>query len=263
MTALPARTRSIPPSEVVRARLIRLRRPLPQAAGPLRRLAAESREVLLSAILAEIDETVLPRRVDLDLADGSSLPLDVAGRRVLALPQGNDPLPDNPDDAAHVVARALTAHLGATRSITIAVRRLVRAPDAVTGCGAEHLARALGLRAQADPGHDIATGLARALDASAMAWVRLASPGQIAAQGGVAEVARDLASLSLRMAQDIDPLLGAALGGRRVAGWLHLGGAGADGLVIARTGDRMTLARVAARDWPDLEARLARIFGEN
>ncbi len=263
MTALPAQPRAAPPPDLVRARLIRLRGPLPQAADPLRRLSNESREALLSAILSEIDETILPRQIQLRHPDGTGLRLDVAGRRVLALPGREGPLPDAPDDAARIVARALTTHLGASRTLGLVVRRLDRTPETFTGCGATHLAIALDLPAPADPGPDIGTGLARALDALSTGWVRLASPGQIAAQGGAQEVARELAKLSLHMAQDLDPLFGAALDGRRLAGWLHLDGAGADGLLLARTGERVTLARVTAQDWPDLEARLTALFGKS
>ena len=263
MTALPAQTRATPPPEQVRARLIRLRRPVPQAAGPSRRLTADDPRMILSAVLTEIDETVLPRRIDLRRPDGTGLRLDVAGRRVLALPGGDGPLPDAPDAAARIVARALAAHLGTARTISLVVRRLGGTPVTATGCSVAHLALALGLPASADPDEDIGTALARALDDLAIGWVRLASPGQIAAQGGAAGTARDLATLSLQMAQDLDPLLGAALGGRRVAGWLYLDGAGADGLVVARSGDRVTLARVAARLWPELQARLTTLFGES
>lgn len=261
MTALPAQTRATPPPALVRARLIRLRRPVPQTAGPSRRLTGDDPRMILSAVLTEIDETVLPRRIDLRRPDGVGLRLDVAGRRVLALPGGDGPLPDAPDAAARMVARALGAHLGAARTVTLVVQRPEGTPVAATGCGVAHLAHALGLPASADPDPDIGTGLVRALDALAIAWVRLASPGQIAAQGGAPDVARDLAGLSLHMAQDLDPLLGAALDGRRVAGWLHLDGTGADGVLVARTGDRVTLARVAARLWPELQARLTVLFG--
>ena len=57
MTALPAHTRATPLPDLVRVRLLRLRRPVPQTAGPSRRLTAEDPRMLLSKVLTAIDET--------------------------------------------------------------------------------------------------------------------------------------------------------------------------------------------------------------
>lgn len=260
MTVLKAKARITTTPDLVHVRLLRLRRPVQRATGQLRQMSAEDPRMLLSAILAEIDETILPRRLDLRRPDGARLRIDVAGRRVLALPEGGGALPDAPDAAARIVARALTDHLGTSRRLGLVVRRLERIPGIAAGCTAAHLALALDVPAPSSPGEDVATGLARALDALAMGWIRLARPGQIAAQGGAPGHARDLVRLSLNMAEDLDPLLGAALDGRRVPGWVHLDTTGGEGLLIARCDDRVTLARIAADCWPDLRARLTTLF---
>lgn len=119
--------------------------------GPRRLLAGPDGD-LSRAVLAEIDETVLARRLDFRRPDGAVMSLDVSGRRLLAIAALPDaradilvPLGSEADAALAAAAEALRRFAAGAETLTVTSRPLDREmqPGAL-GRSAATLARALG-----------------------------------------------------------------------------------------------------------------------
>ena len=218
-------------------------------AGP-RRLPAGPDGDLTRAILEEIDETILPRTLDFSAPDGSTLTLEVARRRLLAIAAHPDAPADGPerdrllaplspdDDAAlAAVADAIARFAGAAAHLTVAVAPLSRPAGAgPLGRSAAAIAGMLGITLydaapqveMPDPAKGFGAGLARL--AHAVAEVAGAEPGP--ATGPDADAVGRLSALT----PDAFARLADALGpeGDRVGRFLVLS-AGPEALFLGQT----------------------------
>jgi hypothetical protein len=185
----------------------------------LARLAAgddgrpETAQDPLRAILLEIDETILPRTLTFQAADGAALVLEVANRRlqaVVGLPgdvapetEGDGvlgPLPPDDAGALAAVAAALRDFAHRHGGITVRAERLERGLDASgLGRSAAALAQAAGRELydapipipMPDPARGFEAGLARL----ARATTAISDGAASAATGPDADAVRRLSSL--------------------------------------------------------------------
>ena len=166
-----------------------------RAPGEKRAIKSANGDRLLTLLLTEIDETILPRRLTLETSAGQSLHLGVANRRLQGLlapaAQGEElagkPLVD-PDEAwVKSFREALGAFFGDGGEFTITATRLGdddMGSDA--GLSAEVLAKAWDVsapgQAATDPGEVIASFLDR-LGEDRSAWLKIAGE-EVVDQGG-------------------------------------------------------------------------------
>jgi hypothetical protein len=233
-----------------------------------RRLSEDDPRLLLTALLREIDETILPRRLHARPNRGATLQLDVAGRRLLSLTSGEAGrgivgMPEDPDETARLLAGRLARGLAQASEITLLSQRM-RADVERTelGCDALRLARELDLDLMALEGEGRDTRLSRLLARQTRAWVTLAAPGQATAQGGDADEVGRLLAVSRQDSGRLDAMLGAALGGRGIPGCLTLASDGDTRLIVARLGPKMSLALTDAPGLTRLLPVLQDIFAE-
>lgn len=143
----------------------------------------------IQAVLREIDETVLPRRITLRSETGAAVDLLVSNRRLYAVTVGGEAGadPSDPQEAAGIFARRLKAALGQVRRVTLHAARPEVDPDVQhIGCTAQALAQAIGVAFRANTAAGLEEFLAW-IEAEALAWLR---PGKGGAErsGGAADL---------------------------------------------------------------------------
>jgi hypothetical protein len=132
--------------------------------GRGREWAAADPQNLIELVLAEIDETILARELQLRNDRGEEIRLEVSGRRLLRIagvaPKElakscassiGEPIDDADGAAAHALAKVLGTMATGSPSFTVVSRKLPRRPGpAETGCSPEALL-AFWKRAEAQP----------------------------------------------------------------------------------------------------------------
>lgn len=221
-----------------------------------RRLSAAGRD-LTEAILEEIDETILGRTLAFRAADGATLRLRAANRRLLCLvelPGGQAdhaallaPLGPEDEDALTAVAGAIRAFASGRYELWVTATPVERTPDGgMRGRSAAAVAQALGLTLYArpapvpmpDPAKGFDAGLARLASAVATASGEAPSP----ATGPDADAVGRLSGLDRKGLQALAKELGPARAGK-----VLLMTAGEETLLVAaRSGGRVVLALLPA-----------------
>jgi hypothetical protein len=213
------------------------------------------------AILTEIDETILARRLSFRSGDGGTLVLEVANRRLLGLAEVPEklvapedragllaPLPPDDDDALAAVAAALRGFAASPGALTVSAAPLGRAVGSGSrGRSAAALARTLGIDLYdrpapplaLDPGQGFAAGLARV--ARAMAAMEAGQPGP--ASGPDADAVERLGRLAAPAFGALDAEL--RHGAAEQARFLLLSGAG-DALFLARSPTGRAIAAIVS-----------------
>jgi hypothetical protein len=178
-----------------------------RAPGEGRRLQGADGRARLAALVTEIDETILPRRLSFALGEGAALHLAVANRRLQAVlapaPQGiPSGLVDHQlsDAAAPEVAELRTVLeevLGAAGTIPISSARPKKTFASDVGIPAPQLARAWGAsEAQADVVQDdVLTAFLDGIGDKATAWLRIEGE-EVTGQGGASQAAEALSDLA-------------------------------------------------------------------
>lgn len=171
----------------------------PDVALPVsRQRRAGDPDRLLITVLREIDETVLPRQITLNVDENASVRLSVANRRLIAVEtaDGGNAAQDEPGDplaAARIFTKRLRAVLdGAQRIEFVHARRGDAGGRDAISCSAQSLAKAAGVPLGilgAAAGLDDYLG---ALKPIALAWLFSAAPGAEDADFGEPD---DLAAL--------------------------------------------------------------------
>jgi hypothetical protein len=243
-----------------------------ETGGEVRRLAGGD---LARAILEEIDETILARRLTFRREDGAGLALEVANRRLLGLvalrgtfsPEDSDspfaPLPANDEDALRAAAETLRSFASAHGTLAVTATPLARAIGPGTGGrSAAAIATALGIDlydrpappVTPDPAQGFAPGLARL--ARAVAAVEDGRPSP--ATGPDADAVDRLTRLDAALVAALEAELGAGDGG--AARFLLLSGAG-EALFYGRRPDGRAVAALLPPDHAGPVAALWRATG--
>ncbi|MCG6883163.1 MAG: hypothetical protein LJE62_05345 [Silicimonas sp.] len=162
-------------------------------AGEGRKLRGKGGDALLAALVAEIDETILPRRLSLVTPQGP-VHLAVANRRLQALlapvpgslPEGlaDHALPDIEDPKLAELGQSLKTLLAEAENIPVTARRLDRAFGSDIGVPAVQLPRiwTVAQPTAAKP-DDILSGFLADLGDAALAWLRIEGE-EVTLQGG-------------------------------------------------------------------------------
>jgi len=201
-------------------------------------------EGIVSVLLTEIEETILPREMVLTNERGERFVLIVTGRRLLALdgPGVEGPGQADGDDAA---ARIVADFIGPFRAFLDHAREIgmdagrppIRIDPTMIGCSVETLAAAL---AGPDNGPS-ADPVGAALDL-ALAGLRLAG-GEIVGRSGAADLVARLDAFAAAGAARLAQVAG---GEADAPSCLFLSGAGQQGMLLARVAFRGEAALVLA-----------------
>lgn len=161
--------------------------------GEGRVLRGSGADALLAAVVTEIDETILPRRLSLSVPAGV-VHLAVANRRLQALldpaPSGvpaslvGRKLPDVEEPAVAELGDALKALFADAEAIGVSATRLTETFGSDIGVPAEQLPRVWSVaeRTSRTPGEVLETFLA-GLDPATVAWLRIEGE-EVTGQGG-------------------------------------------------------------------------------
>lgn len=164
-----------------------------RAPGEGRKLRGAGPDVLLAAIITEIDETILPRRLTFETPEGA-VHLAVANRRLqallapapAALPAGlvGHALPDVEDPALAELGQALKAVLANADAVGVTAMRLNEAFGSDIGVPAEQLPRVWTVSEhEVLSPREILERFLSGLDPATVAWLRIEGE-EVAAQGG-------------------------------------------------------------------------------
>ena len=162
------------------------------------RVLRGSGERLVAAILTEIDETILPRRVSFAADGGKTLHLAVGNRRLQALVAPapvvdqsdavtNVALKSVEDDAVMVLRDVVAGFVDGAEALTVTTARFVDlSPPSDVGVPVDQLAKAWGLDAMtgrpADPVAGL-TALVEGLGTRADGWLRIQGEEVVAQDG--------------------------------------------------------------------------------
>ncbi len=164
-----------------------------RAVGEGRKLRGVGADALLAAIVTEIDETILPRRLIFE-TPGGAVHLAVANRRLQALlapapetlPEALEghALPDVEDPALAELGQALKALLADAEAVPVSAIRLTETFGSDIGVPAEQLPRVwtVAETVGANP-QDVLDRFLSALDPKTVAWLRIQGE-EVAAHGG-------------------------------------------------------------------------------
>ncbi len=245
-----------------------------RAPGDVRTLRGTS-DRLLSAILGEIDETILPRRVSFAVENGETVHLAVGNRRLQALvapapkAKGADKVVDvelkaAEDDAVAALKAVIETVIGDAQALVVSTARFKDySPPSDVGIPVDQLSKAWELteasRADSATGGGI-DGFLESLTDRAEGWLRIDGE-EVAAQSGPDEVVADLvegAAVFLdgyfSKKADLEDRPGSPLG-------LLMSAANGTSVVFVDAGDSMVFVRAEtknvfgiARDWQLMSA---------
>ena len=234
-----------------------------------RRLSESDTRALTTALLRDIDETILPRHVRVATNAGQRFALDIAGRRLLRLvvagSGGAVGQPGDPIEAAKLLAGELKRALLRSTEVTLQSHRMDCAQDREdVGSSAGALASALGLDLDALAGESLMDKALRALARHASAVLSVSGQGDITHHRGEADAAERLEALANEHLRELSMAMVQALGRGQKSGCMCLGTDGETGahLVCALTGKTRTLALVDARRIDALLPVLQDIFAQ-
>lgn len=175
-----------------------------RAPGEARKLKGSDADALLAAIVMEIDETILPRRLSFALDANTAIHVSVANRRLQALlspaPKGIDSaladqeLPDADDPKVAALGVGLRAVLGDVESLTVSAERPKTLFASDIGVPTSQLAPAWGISTEAAapavPSEVLGAYLS-SITNEANAWLRIEGEAVID-QGGAPEAVAEL-----------------------------------------------------------------------
>ncbi len=194
---------------------------------------------LMGSILREIDETILPRKVEFINNAGGALQFDVAGRRLLRVSGGTsdegvdlkgeligNALSDIDSPLVSALFSKLTELLSKTEALTVISEKTEGETDpSEIGCSAESLARAWGLdlyRTAKNDFKDVVRNLVTACADDAIAWIQLDST-KTTSSGGDPDKLEPLTQISQKQIAKFDAHLMQSPGDQATLGCLVLG----------------------------------------
>jgi len=200
-----------------------------------RRLSGNCPESLLRAVLCEIDETILPRRIKLVTDTDQAAYLHVAGRRLMRVSQSPDEAHSEPSHsatAAVLMGLLQTVFADATKAALSNTRSGPGQISSETGCTATMLAAAASLDIAPQPDRDPVPGLFTALSRHMTAFVTLDPAGNILKLGGVKDWSHRLDTLARHGLDDIDAQLIQSLPSPEHPGCIMLSAGGSGGAIL-------------------------------
>lgn len=232
-----------------------------------RRLSEQDARALATALLRDIDETILPRHVRVTTNTGRTVLLDIAGRRLLRLEipgsGGAVGQPDDPLEAAQLISAELKRALANATELTLQTQRVDSAQDrSDVGCSAASLADAMGLDLDALEGESLTDKALRAVSRHAGAVLVLDGHGRCTRRIGDDGMTSDLETLARDHLREITATMVQAMGRGHGRGCLCLGvhpDSGAHLICTLQDKSRI-LAWVDARATPALLPLLQDIF---
>jgi hypothetical protein len=240
-----------------------------------RRLSASGTD-LARAIIEEIDETILARRLTFRAADGATLALEVANRRLLGLleapqdlvsPEHRDrlftQLPPDDEAALAAVAETLRRFAEGCDGLAVSAAPLGRAiGSGMLGRSAAAVARALGIdlydRPAAPAAPDPAQGFAAGLARLALAVAEISDGQPAPATGRDADATDRLSCLDAAAIAALEGELGAGAAG--AGRFLMLSGT-EEALFLGRKADGRAVAALLPVDHAGAVAALWRATG--
>lgn len=219
-----------------------------------RRISESDTRALTTALLRDIDETILPRHVRVTTNAGQEFAMDVAGRRLLRLvvagSGGSVGQPEDPIEAARLVASDLKRALLRATEVTLQSVRMDSAEDRTDiGCSATGLAGALGLDLEALDGERVSDKVLRAFDRHALAALVVDAHGHMIHRTGDSDLSDRLAHLADDHLRDILVAMIQTLGHGQTNGCMSFGSDQDTGhhLICALCDNTRILALVDAR----------------
>ena len=193
-----------------------------------RRISDSDTRALTTALLRDIDETILPRHMRVTTDAGQKFALDIAGRRLLRLvvagSGGAVGQPDDPIEAAKVIAGDLQRALLRATEVTLQSFRMDSAEDRTdVGCSASALAAALGLDLDALDGEGVSDKVLRTFDRHARATLVLDGHGRLARSDGETDLIHRLQALADDHLRDILVAMVQTLGRDHKTGCMSFG----------------------------------------
>lgn len=251
------------------ARLVRLSQRVRLNGLGHRRLSASDTRALATAILRDIDETILPRHVRVTTNAGQRFALDIAGRRLLRLivsgSGGAVGQPNDPIEAAKLLAAELKRALLRSTEVTLQTHRMDSTEDRDdVGSSAAALASALGLDLDALDGESLTDKALRAFGRHANAVVLVDGKGEITHHSGDADHGGRLEALARAHLRDISAAMAQSIGRGQKSGCMCFGTDEDTGLHLACAliGKTRVLALVDARQIDALLPVLQDIFAQ-
>ena len=193
-----------------------------------RKLSEGDTRALTTALLRDVDETILPRHVRVVTNAGQRFSLDIAGRRLLRLvvagSGGSVGQPEDPIEAAKALAGELRRALHRSTEVTLQSFRMDSNQDRMdVGCSAFALASALGLDLEALAGECMSDKVLRVLDRHSRASLTLDGRGQVGQRLGEPELADRLVEIAGSHMQDIAASMQQTLGRDKKHGCMSFG----------------------------------------
>lgn len=193
-----------------------------------RKLSESDTRALTTALLRDIDETILPRRVEVVTNAGQRFSLEIAGRRLLRLvvagSGGSVGQPDDPIEAAKALAAELKRALLRSTEITLQSFRMDDTEDRMdVGCSAVALAAALGLDLEGLAGESMTDKVMRALDRHALAGLVLDGHGQQKQHLGDPDLSERLSHIAADHMRDIVMAMQHSMGRDKKDGCMSFG----------------------------------------
>ncbi len=216
-------------------RVKRLAQPIQISQTGYRRLSGNSGESLLSALLSEIDETILSRRIKLVTDTEQTAYLHVAGRRLMRVSHSPDEAPAEPAHlvtAAALIGQLQTVFAGATKAALFNNRSGAGRARSDSGFSAAMLAAAALLDLAPHPDRDPVPGMFTALSVRMTAFVTLDPAGNILKRGGDKNWSHRLDTLARQGLDDIDAQLIQSLPRPEHPGCIMLSAGGSSGAVL-------------------------------
>ena len=193
-----------------------------------RKLSESDTRALTTALLRDVDETILPRHVRVVTNAGQRFSLDIAGRRLLRLvvagSGGSVGQPDDPIEAAKALAAELKRALLRSTEVTLQSFRMDSAEDRMdVGCSAGALAAALGVDLEGLAGESTTDKVLRALDRHAQAALVLDGHGQEKQHLGDPTLTERLSAIAADHMRDIVVAMQQTMGRDKKTGCMSFG----------------------------------------
>ena len=213
-------------------RVKKLTHPVHVLANGYLRLQGENTESLLSALLSEIDETILPRRIRLVTNTDQVLHLYVTDRRLMRLARPKEQQTSQAARPSKLIDQLRELLAGATKAAIQSTRANVARSHSNPGYTASELAGVATLELTPPETSDPVPALFTTLASRMVASVTFDPAGNISGRGGNPDWLRQLENLARKSLADIDAQMIQSLSDPDQPGCLLLSAGDDDGFML-------------------------------